>query len=133
MKIYIPTTSIFLSEEKIFDDQIRWEYLKYEIRKFSIHFFISEAKKRRYGKTRVMSYELRVTSYELRVESLKVPVQIHELRVQIHKLQILIHELQVQINELRIQIHDLRVQIHKFKNHQINENSSKQPEKFLIS
>ena len=28
------------------NDQVRWEYLKYEIRKFSIHFSISEAEKR---------------------------------------------------------------------------------------
>ena len=46
MKKHITTTTIFRSEENIFDDQIRWEYLKYEIRKFSIHFSVSEAKKR---------------------------------------------------------------------------------------
>ena len=45
MKNHIATTIIFLNEENIFDDQIRWEYLKYEIRKFSIHFSVSEAKK----------------------------------------------------------------------------------------
>ena len=32
--------------------------------------------KKRYGKTRVTSYELLVTSYELRVESLKARVEI---------------------------------------------------------
>ena len=69
MKNYIPTSSIFLSEEKIFDDQIRWEYLKYEIRKFSIHFFISEAKKRRYGKTRVTSWKFKSASSNPRVTS----------------------------------------------------------------
>ena len=42
----------------------------------------------------------------------QVRVQIYELRVQIHKL--------------RAQMHQLRIQIHKFKNHSINENSSKQ-------
>ena len=46
MKKHITTTTIFRSEENIFDDQIRWEYLKYEIRKFSINFSVSEAKKR---------------------------------------------------------------------------------------
>ena len=45
MKNHIATTTIFLNEENIFDDQIRWEYLKYEIRKFFIHFSVSEAKK----------------------------------------------------------------------------------------
>ena len=30
----------------MFVDQIRWKYLKYEIRKISIHFSVSEAKKR---------------------------------------------------------------------------------------
>ena len=45
MKNHIATTTIFLHEENIFDDQMRWEYLKYEIRKFSIHFSVSEAKK----------------------------------------------------------------------------------------
>ena len=43
MKNHIATTTIFLNEENIFDDQIRWEYLKYEIRKFSIHLSLSEA------------------------------------------------------------------------------------------
>ena len=38
MKNYIATTTIFLNEENIFDDQIRSEYLKYEIRKFSTTF-----------------------------------------------------------------------------------------------
>ena len=45
MKNHIATTTIFLNEKNIFNDQIRWEYLKYEIRKFSIHFSVSEAKK----------------------------------------------------------------------------------------
>ena len=63
----------------------------------------------------VASYELLVTSFKLKSTSWnsKVRVQVHELRVQIH--------------ELRVQIHELRVQIHEFKNHLINENSSKQP------
>ena len=30
----------------MFVDQIRWKYFKYEIRKISIHFSVSEAKKR---------------------------------------------------------------------------------------
>ena len=46
------------------------------------------------------------------------------------KVRVQIHELQVQIHELRVQIHELRVQIHEFKNHLINENSSKQPWNF---
>ena len=45
MKNHIATATMFLNEENIFGDQIRWEYLKYEIRKFSIHFSVSEAKK----------------------------------------------------------------------------------------
>ena len=65
---------------------------------------------------RVASCELRVTSYELKAQkdelNLKVRVQIHELRVQIY--------------ELGVQIQELRIQTHKFKNHLINENSSKQ-------
>ena len=46
MKNHVATTSIFLNEENIFDNQMRWEYLEYEIRKFSIHFSVSEAIKR---------------------------------------------------------------------------------------
>ena len=38
-----------------------------------------------------------------------------------------IYESRVQIHEFRVQIHESRVQIHEFKNHLINENSSKQP------
>ena len=45
MKNHIATATMFLNEENIFGDQIRWEYLKYEIRKFFIHFSVSEAKK----------------------------------------------------------------------------------------
>ena len=40
------TASTFLTEENIFDDQTRWEYLKYEIRKFPIYFSVSETKSR---------------------------------------------------------------------------------------
>ena len=49
MKNHIVTSTIFLNEENIFHDQIRREYLKYEIRKFSIHFSVSEAKKMKQG------------------------------------------------------------------------------------
>ena len=65
-------------------------------------------------------------SHDLRVRLCKLRVQIQELRVYMHKLRL-------QIHELRAQIHKLHVQIHEFKNHLINENSSKQPWKFLIS
>ena len=46
MKNHIATTTIFLNVENKFDGEIRWEFLKYEIRKSSIYFFVSEAKKR---------------------------------------------------------------------------------------
>ena len=46
MSNHLATTTIFLTEENIIDDQISSEYLKYEIRKFSISFSVSEAKKR---------------------------------------------------------------------------------------
>ena len=45
MKHHITTTTVFLNEENIFNDQIRCEYLKYEIIKFSIHFPVSESRK----------------------------------------------------------------------------------------
>ena len=45
MKKNIGTITIFLNEKNIFDGQIRWEYLKYKERKFSIHFSVFEAKK----------------------------------------------------------------------------------------
>lgn len=45
MKNNIGTTTIFLNEKNICDGQIRWEYLKYKVRKFSIHFSVFEAKK----------------------------------------------------------------------------------------
>ena len=70
---------------------------------------------------RIVSYESLVTSWKLKSTSWnsKVRVQIHELRVQLY--------------ELRVQIHELPVQIHVFKNHLINEDSSKQPQNILIS
>ena len=73
---------------------------------------------KQYGKTRVISHELRVMSWKLKSTSWnsKVRVQIHELRVQIHELRVQIHELRVQIHELRVQIRELRVQIHEFNN-----------------
>ena len=45
MKNQIANTTIFLNEENIFNDQTRWEYLKYEIRKF----YVFEAKKKKQG------------------------------------------------------------------------------------
>ena len=48
-------------------------------------------------------------------------------RVQIHELQVQLYELRVQIYELRVQIRELQVVILGFKNHLINENSSKEP------
>ena len=67
-----------------------------------------------YGKTPVTSYELLATSWKLKSTSWN-----SKLRVPIH--------------ELRFQIHELRVHIYNFKNHLINENVSKQTQKFLIS
>ena len=34
-------------KKNILDDQVRWEYLKYEVKKFSIKFLNVQAKKRR--------------------------------------------------------------------------------------
>ena len=45
MENLLATNTIFLNEENIFDDQIRWDYSKYEIRNISILFSVSEAKK----------------------------------------------------------------------------------------
>ena len=45
MKHHITTTTVFLNEENTLNDQIACEYLKFEIRKFSIHFSVSKAKK----------------------------------------------------------------------------------------
>ena len=38
MKTHISNTQKRLNKENVRDDQTRWEYLKYEIRKFSIKF-----------------------------------------------------------------------------------------------
>ena len=46
MKNHVATTTTFINEENIFDNQMRWEYLKFEIKQFSIHFSVSEAKKK---------------------------------------------------------------------------------------
>ena len=72
-------------------------------------------------------HELRVLIHKLKVQIHELRVQIRELLLQIYELRVQIHELGVQILELRVQIHELWVQIHKFKNDQINENSSKKP------
>ena len=45
MKNHIATTTVFLNKKNIFDDQIRQEYLNYEIRTFSIQFSVSDDKK----------------------------------------------------------------------------------------
>ena len=76
-----------------------------------------------------MDFPRKCTSY-VRVQIHELRVQIHELRVQIHELLVQIHELGIQIHELRVQIHESPVQIREFKNHKINENSSKQPSNF---
>ena len=38
MKEHISTCLNLLEKENILDGQVRWEYLKYEVRKFSIKF-----------------------------------------------------------------------------------------------
>ena len=47
MKEHISTCLNLLKKEDILDDQVRWEYLKYEVRKFSIKFSKAQAKKPR--------------------------------------------------------------------------------------
>ena len=47
MKEHISTCLNLLEKENILDDQVRWENLKYEVRKFSITFSKSQAKKLR--------------------------------------------------------------------------------------
>ena len=46
MKNHIASTTSFLNEENIVDDQIRCDYLKCQIRKFFIRFSVFEVKKR---------------------------------------------------------------------------------------
>ena len=60
------------------------------------------------SKCNMIKHELQVTSWNLKITSWNL-------------------KMQVQIHELRVRIHELSVQIHEFKNHLINENSSKQP------
>ena len=45
MKEHISTCLNLLEKENILDDQVRWEYLKYKARKFSIKFSKVQAKK----------------------------------------------------------------------------------------
>ena len=45
MKEHISTCLNLLEKENILNDQVRWEYLKYEIRKFPIKFSKAQAKK----------------------------------------------------------------------------------------
>ena len=45
MKEHISTCLNLLEKENILDDQVRWEYLKYELRKLSIKFSKAQAKK----------------------------------------------------------------------------------------
>ena len=47
MKEHISTCLNLLEKENMPDDQVRWEYLKYEVRKFSIKFSKAQAKKLR--------------------------------------------------------------------------------------
>ena len=48
VKEHISTCLNLLEKEDILDDQVRWEYLKYEVRKFSIKFSEAQAKKLRF-------------------------------------------------------------------------------------
>ena len=47
MKNHIASTTSFLNEENIVDDQIRCDYLKCQIRKFFIRFSVFEVKKKK--------------------------------------------------------------------------------------
>ena len=44
MKEHISASLNLLEKENILEDQVRWEYLKYEVRKFSIKLFKSSSK-----------------------------------------------------------------------------------------
>ena len=50
MKEHISTSLNLLEKEDILDDQVRWDYLKYEVRKFFINFSKAQAKKLRLEK-----------------------------------------------------------------------------------
>ena len=77
MKNHIATTTIFLNKESIFDDQIRQEYLKYEIRKLSIHFSVSELKKNKDMKT----LENKIKFFEENLVTTKVMKTIFNINV----------------------------------------------------
>ena len=47
MKEHISTCLNLLEKENVLDDQVRWEYPKYVVRKFSIKFSKAQAKKLR--------------------------------------------------------------------------------------
>ena len=77
MKNHIATTTIFQNKESIFDDQIRQEYLKYEIRKLSIHFSVSELKKNKDMKT----LENKIKFFEENLVTTKVMKTIFNINV----------------------------------------------------
>ena len=45
MNNHIAITTIFVKEENIFNDQIKWEYLKYEIQNFLSTFLYLKPKR----------------------------------------------------------------------------------------
>ena len=47
MKQHLPICLNLFEKENILDDQVRWEYLKYEVRKFYIKFSKAQTKKLR--------------------------------------------------------------------------------------
>ena len=50
MREHVSICLNLLEKENILDDQVRWEYLKYEVRKFAIKFSKAQAKKLRLEK-----------------------------------------------------------------------------------
>ena len=68
MKEHMSTCLNILEKENILDHQVRWEYLKYEVRKFSIKFSKAQAKKLRLEKVllekKLKNFESNMNNHE---------------------------------------------------------------------
>ena len=75
MKNHIASTTSFLNEENIVDDQIRCDYLKCQIRKFFIRFSVFEVKKRNNKmktlENKIKTFEENLTNNESNEDYLK--------------------------------------------------------------
>ena len=119
MKDHIAMSIETLNKENICDDQMRWEFLNFEVRKLSTHCSISKTGERK-GKGIILENKIKVSEQDLEEnqhnKSIKIRVRVNGVKKEKNsKFFLNLEKIQSQRHLLEIRVKKLRTKRKKWK------------------